>query len=113
MESGDEIKMSPLFQRAAGQKEPRDHGHGSAGPRVPRHSSAWMKILGRLKGEPGLCVLDIGPTSPNNINFLTNLGHSVYMADLVEEAVKPDWLLPAEENELPGYDVAGFLAPHM
>jgi hypothetical protein len=113
MESGDEIKMSPLFQRAAGQKEQRDHGHGSTGPRVPRHSSAWMKILTRLKAEPGLCVLDIGPTSPNNINFLTNLGHSVYMADLVEEAVKPDWLLPAEENELPGYDVESFLARHM
>ena len=73
-------------------------GHASAGPRVPRHSSAWMKILARLKAEPGLCVLDIGPTSPNNINFLTNLGHSVYMADLVEEAIKPDWLLPAEDE---------------
>lgn len=113
MESGDEIKMSALFQRAAGQKEQGGHGHGSSGPRVPRHSSAWMKILARLKSEPGLCVLDIGPTSPNNINFLTNLGHSVYMADLVEEAVKPDWLLPAEENEAPAYDVERFLARHM
>jgi 2-polyprenyl-3-methyl-5-hydroxy-6-metoxy-1,4-benzoquinol methylase len=72
-----------------------------------------MKILARLKAEPGLGVLDIGPTSPNNINFLTNLGHSVYMADLVEEAVKPNWLRPAEENEAPGYDIEGFLARHM
>jgi hypothetical protein len=101
--------MSPLFQRAAGRKD----GHVLAGPRVPRHSSAWMKILSRLKAEQGLYVLDIGPTSPNNINFLTNLGHSVYMADLVEEAIKPDWLLPAEENEAPGYNVEGFLARHM
>ena len=53
------------------------------------------------------------PDFPNNINFLTNLGHSVYMADLVEEAVKPDWLLPAEENEAPGYNVDGFIARHM
>jgi hypothetical protein len=36
--------------------------------------------------EPGLRVLDIGSTSPTNINFLTELGQSVYMADLVEEA---------------------------
>jgi Methyltransferase domain len=72
-----------------------------------------MKILARLKAEPGLCVLDIGPTSPNNINFLTNLGHSVYMADLVEEAVKPDWLLPAEDDGTPRYDIEGFLARHM
>ena len=105
--------MSALFQRAAANKEQGGRGHGSAGPRVPRHSSAWMKILARLKAEPGLCVLDIGPTSPNNINFLTNLGHSVYMADLVEEAVKPDWLLPAEDGGTPGYDVEGFLARHM
>ncbi len=72
-----------------------------------------MKILARLKAEPGLCVLDIGPTSPNNINFLTNVGHSVYMADLVEEAVKPEWLLPAEDGGTPGYDVEGFLVRHM
>lgn len=102
--------MSPMFQRAEGTKQQNSRG---TGPRVPRHSSAWMKILARLKAEPGLCVLDIGPTSPNNINFLTNLGHSVYMADLVEEAVSPEWALPAEENEPPGYDVEGFLARHM
>ncbi len=105
--------MSALFQRAAANKEQGSQGHGASGPRVPRHSSAWMKILSRLKAEPGLCVLDIGPTSPNNINFLTNLGHSVYMADLVEEAVKPDWILPAEENETPAYDVERFLARAM
>jgi hypothetical protein len=105
--------MSPLFQRAGGSKEQGSHGHGPTGPRVPRHSSAWMKIQTRLKTEQSLCVLDIGPTSPNNINFLTNLGHSVYMADLVEEAVKTDWLLPAEENEEPRYNVDGFIARHM
>lgn len=102
--------MSALFQRAAGKEQ---SGHGSAGPRVSRHSSAWMKILARLKAESGLCVLDIGPTSPNNINFLTNLGHSVYMADLVEEAVKPDWLVPAEDEGTAGYNVEAFLARHM
>ena len=72
-----------------------------------------MKILARLKAESGLGVLDIGPTSPNNINFLTNLGHSVYMADLVEEAVKPDWFLPGEDGDAPTYDVEHFLARHM
>ena len=113
MKIGDEVKMSALFQRAAGQKEQANQGQGAGGPRIPRHSSAWMKLLARLKAESGLNVLDIGPTSPNNINFLTNLGHSVYMADLVEEAVKPDWLMPSEENEAPTYDVESFLQRHM
>lgn len=105
--------MSPLFQRSAGQKEQKSHGRGPANARIPRHSSAWMKILTRLRAEQGLCVLDIGPTSPNNINFLTGLGHSVYMADLVEEAVKPEWILPVKDDEAPSYDVDGFLARHM
>lgn len=99
--------MSPLFQRSAAP------GAATSGARMPRHSSGWLKILARLKAESGLRVLDIGPTSPNNINFLTSLGHSVYMADLVEEAVKPDWALPTEPGEAPRYDVEGFLERHM
>lgn len=85
----------------------------SAGARTPRHSSGWMKILARLKAEPGLRVLDIGPTSSTNINFLTNLGHSVYMADLVEEAAKPEWAVPAKDGEAESYDVENFLGRHM
>jgi hypothetical protein len=29
-------------------------------------------------------VLDIGPTSSTNINYVTNLGHSIYMREPVE-----------------------------
>lgn len=105
--------MSPLFQRATGQKEQASKGAISSGPRVPRHSSGWLKILAKLKADSGLRVLDIGPTSPNNINFLTSLGHSIYMADLVEEAVKPDWVLAADSGEAPRYDTEAFLARHM
>ncbi len=105
--------MSPLFQRTEPQKkQPNKRGSNSA-DLMPRHSSGWVKILARLKAEPGLRVLDIGPTSPNNINFLTSLGHSVYMADLVEEAVKPEWKLPAKDGEPQGYDTERFLARHM
>lgn len=104
--------MSPLFQRTEPEKK-RSSRRASSADRVPRHSSGWVKILAHLKAEPGLHVLDIGPTSPNNINFLTSLGHSVYMADLVEEAVKPEWVLPAKDGEPQGYDTEGFLARHM
>lgn len=97
-----------LFQRSESGKLA-----GSSAGRVPRHSSGWKKIMERLKAEPGLRVLDIGPTSPANINFLTNLGHSVYMADLVEEAVKPEWMLPVVEGEKQAYDTPGFIQKHM
>ncbi len=58
---------------------------------MPRHSSAWKDLLKFLKSEQGLRILDIGPTSPTNINFLTTLGHGVYMADVVNEALRGNW----------------------
>lgn len=105
--------MTPLFQRPAQQdKQPRKRSSSFVG-RVPRHSSGWAKILLRLKEAPGLRVLDIGPTSSSNINFLTSLGHSVYMADLVEEAIKPEWVVPAKGDEPSRHNIDGFIARHM
>ncbi len=105
--------MSPLFQRAESHDKRSTKRSQASAARIPRHSSGWAKMLVRLKAEPGLRVLDIGPTSPNNINFLTSLGHSVYMADLVEEAVKAEWRLPVIEGQIPAYDTQRFLARHM
>jgi hypothetical protein len=79
------------------------------GPRVPRHSSAWKDLLRFLKAEQGLRILDIGPTSPTNINFLTTLGHGVYMADVVSEALRGNWVGAPDENGATHFDVEGFL----
>ncbi len=80
------------------------------GPRIPRHSSAWSALLKHLKTEPSLRVLDIGPTSPTNINFLTNMGHSVYMADLVRAAVAPELVIPSSDPDSPPtFDVQTYL----
>jgi hypothetical protein len=89
-----------------------------SGPRIPRHSSGWVAMLKHLKEEQSLRVLDIGPTSPQNINFLTGLGHSVYMADVVQEALtgpqNGSWILPPEEEGAqPGFDVAGFFEQNL
>ncbi len=89
-----------------------------SGPRIPRHSSGWTAMLKHLKEEESLRVLDIGPTSPQNINFLTGLGHSVYMADVVHEALtgpaNASWITPpAEEGEPPGFDVSGFFEQNL
>ena len=59
---------------------------GLNGPRVPRHSGAWSLLRKRLQVEPGLCIIDTGYTSPANINFLTGLGHSLFLADLEVDA---------------------------
>jgi SAM-dependent methyltransferase len=83
-------------------------GAASAGPKIPRHSGGWGTLRKRLAGEEGLRVLDIGSTSPTNINYLTSLGHSVYMADLVEDASTGDWLKGTDEDGKPIWDVEGF-----
>ena len=79
------------------------------GPRTSRHSSGWANLRKQLLTESGLYILDIGPTSPTNINLLTNAGHSVYMADLVPEAQSPEWMKKPEGGGDPVFDVDGFL----
>jgi 2-polyprenyl-3-methyl-5-hydroxy-6-metoxy-1,4-benzoquinol methylase len=67
-----------------------------------------------MKIESGLRVLDIGPTSPQNINFLTGLGQSVYMADIVHEALTGQWELPpVEDGGEPGFDIDKFFEQNL
>lgn len=84
------------------------------GPRVPRRSSGWEMLLKHMREQDGLRVLDIGPTSSQNINLLTNMGHSVYMADVVYEALRGNWQLPPAEGETkPGFNVEGFFQENL
>lgn len=83
---------------------------GPSGPRVPRHSGAWAVLRKRLETEPGLRILDVGYTSPTNINYLTGLGHSLFMADLVHEACAGQWHTgEQDEDGNPIWDVERFV----
>lgn len=97
---------SPSSNKSASQRP----STGTA--RVPRHSSGWGQMLLHFKTEQSLRVLDVGATSSNNINYLTSLGHSIYMADLVEEAAKPQWRSQSPDGD-EVFDSAGFIADHM
>ncbi len=63
----------------------------------------------RLQTEPGLRIIDVGYTSPNNINYLTDLGHSVFLSDLVHDACSEDWQSGVDEEGNPIWNVEGFL----
>jgi hypothetical protein len=84
-------------------------GSGLTGPRVPRNSSGWATLRKRLQAETGLRVIDVGYTSPTNINYLTSLGHSVFMADLVTDAAKGSWQAGTDDEGNPLWNVQGFL----
>ncbi len=75
-----------------------------ASARVPRVSSGWSALLKILRESEGQRILDIGPTSSTNINFLTGLGHSVYMANLVGEAAGPQWKRSDPEAGFPAVE---------
>lgn len=106
--------ISSFFKRGSSQGRQGETRSGLNGPRVPRHSSGWAALLKHLKEEQGLRVLDIGPTSSSNINFLTGLGHGIYMADLVREALGNDWMRPSPEpGGEPEFEVQRYLSQNM
>lgn len=81
----------------------------SHGPKIPRHSGGWSALRKRLQAEPGLRVIDAGGTSPTNINYLTSLGHSIFMADPVTEASTGNWQTGIDEDENPIWNIEGYL----
>jgi hypothetical protein len=89
----------------------------SSGPKMvdrpPRNSSGWRDILAHLKEAESLRVLDFGATSSHNINYLTGMGHSVYMCNAVQEAARPEWRKIPEEGGPAVFDVAGFVEANL
>jgi SAM-dependent methyltransferase len=95
----------------------RDRSNQGSAERASRHSRGWGEVRAHLKATEGLRVLDFGSTSPANINFLTTLGHGVYMSNLVQESMKPEWLKPPAPDAKPGMppemDVERFIAANL
>jgi len=100
--------MSRWFEKKQDSGAPAPTA-GLSGPRVPRHSGGWSAIRKRLEAEPGLRIIDTGYTSPSNINYLTSLGHSVFLADLDTDAWNGDWQTGKDEDGKPIWNVEGFL----
>ncbi len=103
--------MLKLFRRGGGS------GEGQVPERI-RPSRGWADVLAHLKTEPArsLRVLDFGTTSPVNINLLTSLGHSVYMANIVGDAQKPEWVTSSADGtkgKAVSYDTDRFKATNL
>ena len=71
----------------------RSSSNQAAGPAAPqkltRRSSGMGEISRLLNSQEGLCVLDLGSTSANNIRFLTGKGHKNYSEDLLRSSLDP------------------------
>ena len=84
-------------------------GQEGASQRYPRHSGGWAALRKRLQLEPGLRVIDIGFTSPTNINFLAGMGHSIFLADPMDDATSDNWQTGTDADGNPIWNIEGFL----
>jgi len=102
--------MFSKFKKEPGSVTPSTGGY-------VRHSRGWNDVRTHLQKSDSLRVLDFGSTSPANINYLTSLGHSVYMANIVQDATRPEWMkapaADAPEGSAPSFDVDRFMAANL
>jgi SAM-dependent methyltransferase len=57
--------------------------------KLSRRSSGMGEISRLLNSQEGLCVLDMGATSANNIRLFTGQGHKNYSEDLLRSSLDP------------------------
>ncbi|HMK29753.1 MAG TPA: methyltransferase domain-containing protein [Terriglobales bacterium] len=70
--------------------------HRDAQHRAQRHSTALNEFMRAIAHEESLCILDLGPTSANNIALLTDRGFQVYTEDLLTSAADPELMIKDE-----------------
>jgi SAM-dependent methyltransferase len=104
-----------MFSKFKKENKAEVHPAVGKGGSYARHSRGWADLLQHLKSSENLRVLDFGATSSSNINYLTSMGHSVYMANIVQDATKPEWMNQPElgttgEAE---FDVERFVAANL
>lgn len=63
----------------------------SAVKRSARRSSGLAEFNKLIAGRENLTILDLGPTSPQNIRHITELGHRVYNEDVLLASFSPEF----------------------
>jgi SAM-dependent methyltransferase len=101
-----------LFRRFRGTETAAALPATEQGERIRRRSSGLTEFSRAIEGEEGLRILDLGPTSPTNIAYLTGLGHKVYNEDVLKESEDPSLMVPAEDGR-PTRDPDRFLAENL
>src|SRR5689334_21769144 len=66
--------------------------------RAKRHSSGLAEFTKMIAGQENLCILDLGPTSPQNIALLTGMGHRVYNEDVLLASFDPSFVSKNEDG---------------
>jgi SAM-dependent methyltransferase len=99
-----------LFRGEAAHNGEIANGH--AEPHGNRRSSGLAEFTKLIAGQEGLCILDLGPTSPQNIAHLTGLGHRVYNEDVLLASMDPS-LVAKNEDGTSSVNLENFLADNL
>src|SRR5438067_13537551 len=79
-----------LFRLFRGESAAPAEKGGVVGARAQRRSSGLAEFSKVIAGQQNLCILDLGPTSPQNIALLTEMGHRVYNEDVLLASLDPN-----------------------
>lgn len=109
--SGDNLKR---WFRGADASQAKSAGPGKTAPRTSRRCIGLGELLRNLQstGERKLCVLDLGPTSPANIAFITGMGARVFNEDILTESQDPSYAVKLEDGSVQ-IDPAKFFAENL
>lgn len=82
-------------------------------PRISRRSTGFHEFTRAIQRPDGQTVLDLGPTSPDNIQFITGLGHRAYNEDVLAGASDPSLVIPGEQEGTTTIDIDEFLRTNL
>lgn len=68
------------------------------GQRLSRRSNCLAELSHYWSSEKGLCILDLGATSPTNIHYFTELAHKIYSEDLLTSSTDPALVTKDEQG---------------
>jgi SAM-dependent methyltransferase len=80
--------------------------------KLSRRSSGLGELSRTWASAEGLCILDLGSTSPTNIRLFTGRGHRIYSEDLLTSSTDPE-LLTKDEQGAVVLDSRKFLADNL
>lgn len=91
-----------LMKWFRGGEEPRSRPAAptSAASRLSRRSTGLAEFTRILSGKENASVLDLGPTSPANISFLTGFGGRVCSEDIVHASRDPRYMVKQQDGSL-------------
>jgi SAM-dependent methyltransferase len=99
-----------FFRNLFGGSAPPVSAEGENAPRIPRRSTGFHQFTKAILLPDGQTVLDLGPTSSNNLQFITGLGHKAYNEDVLMAANASRLTIPGPEKDSTMVDVTRFLA---